>query len=58
MTVGMSAPPIGRISSTPNTSASAMMMGNAQDWDGSIVSQTPSSVATASSRKLTTFWPR
>ena len=57
ITVGMSAPPIGRISSTPKTSASAMMIGNAHDCVGSITSTTPSAAATPSSRKLTMFWP-
>ena len=51
MTVGMSAPPIGRISSTPKMSASAMMIGNAHDCVGSMISQPPSTVGRTEQRE-------
>ena len=48
ITVGMSAPPIGMISSTPNTSASATMTGNSSLCEGSTTSTTTSAMAAAS----------
>jgi hypothetical protein len=57
ITVGMSAPPMGRIKRTPNTKASTMTIGNIHDWVGSIVRAIPSAAAVPSSRKLTIFWP-
>jgi hypothetical protein len=56
MTVGMSAPPIGISSATPNASASTMMIGTAHDAVGSMTRYTPSSRAPASSERFTMFW--
>ena len=58
MTVGMSAPPIGMISSTPKASASTMMTGNRNDHSTGfrIDADHRTATATPSSRKLIWFW--
>ena len=54
MTVGMSAPPIGMISSTPKVSASAMMTPKASGAHAAVgLSTTPTPSAAASSRRPT-----
>ena len=57
MTVGMSAPPIGMIRSTPKASASTAMIGTIQVWPGSKTSTTTSARAAPSTAKFTAFWP-
>ena len=58
ITVGMSAPPIGMISSTPNTSDSPTMTGKSCHCVGSQIRPTPANTAIASSARFTAFWPR
>ena len=56
ITVGMSAPPIGMISSTPNSSASTMITGNRNaSATGWITSATPQPNAKASRPRFLTF---
>ena len=57
MTVGMSPPPIGMISRTPNSSERPVKVGKTQGGAGSTIIQTPSTTANASSDRLTKFWP-
>ena len=56
ITVGMSAPPIGRISSTPNTSDSTTTTGNSCQASGFTTRYRPAPIAIASSTKLKMFW--
>ena len=58
MTVGMSAPPIGMINSTPNASERRMSDANAGQNAGLIARYTPEAMASASSARLTRFWLR
>ncbi len=55
MTVGMSAPPIGMISSTPKTSDRTINAANAGQNSGRIDKYTPEAMASASSDRLTRF---
>ena len=57
MTVGMSPPPMGRISSTPNSSDKPVKVGKTHGGVGSTIIQTPSATANASSAMFTKFWP-
>ena len=58
MTVGMSAPPMGMISRTPNTSASRMMTGKSMGAHAAVgwsTSATPAANAIPNSARLVTF---
>ena len=55
--MGMSAPPIGMISSTPNTSARPMIPPNSGQFAGFITTPTPHSTAMPSSVKFTMLFP-
>ena len=58
MTVGMSAPPMGMISSTPNSVASPMITGNTVRADGAVgcsTSSTPRTTAPPSTPRFTKF---
>jgi hypothetical protein len=60
MTVGMSAPPIGMISRTPKSSASAMMTPKASGAHGAVgcsATAPARPTAVAASRRLITFCP-
>ncbi len=57
ITVGMSAPPIGMISSTPNASDSTMIAGNRNDsCSGRKMRAIPHTTATASRPRFEAFW--
>ena len=57
MTVGMSAPPIGMISSTPNSSESTMITGNRKDsCSGRKMSAMPHTTAIARRPRFDAFW--
>jgi hypothetical protein len=58
MTVGMSAPPIGRMSRTPKTSARPASTAKYCHCVGSRTSMTEQKTAMPSSRKVTRFWLR
>jgi len=60
ITVGMSAPPIGRMRRTPKSRESPMIArkaGPAQGASGDRTTATPSAAASASSARFTTFCP-
>ena len=57
MTVGMSAPPIGTISSTPNSRDRPAKMGNIHVCSGDTISAIPNRTAHARTNRLTMFWP-
>ena len=60
MTVGMSAPPMGMISSTPNSVASPMITGNTVRAAGAVgcsTNSTPRTRAAPSTPRLTKFCP-
>ena len=57
ITVGMSAPPMGMISSTPNNNASAAKSGNNTVCSGETINATPTPAAAAKTPRLTKFWP-
>ena len=58
ITVGMSAPPIGSTSSTPNNSDSTMTIGNSHEVSGRNTSTIAITIATPSRPRLMTFWLR
>ena len=58
MTVGMSAPPMGRISSTPKIVERPAKMGKIHVSPGDTMSRTPSPAATAKRMPFITFWLR
>ena len=57
ITVGMSAPPIGITSITPNTSDSTISTGNRNVHAGLTTSRMPMRTPAPISEKLTKFWP-
>ncbi len=57
MTVGMSAPPIGMINSTPKASEIKIISGNSSQAFGKNTNSTPAKMATPNSDKLIAFWP-
>ena len=57
MTVGMSAPPIGMISSTPKARPSTAMIGTIQSAFGLNTSTTTRTAPAPRIAKLMTFWP-
>ena len=56
ITVGMSAPPMGRIRSTPKARASATKIGKSHIAPGQITRATPHAAARARIARLRTFW--
>ena len=55
ITVGISAPPMGMISSTPNSSASAAKIGNSTLRSGETIKASPTPAAAAKTPRLTKF---
>ena len=58
MTVGISAPPIGRTSRTPKRSDSTITIGNSHGVAGRNTSTIATTIATPSRPRLITFWLR
>jgi hypothetical protein len=58
MTVGISAPPIGMMSSTPKTSDRTTISGKSCHVSGRAMSTTLAMSAVPSSARLVMFWPR
>ncbi len=58
MTVGMSAPPIGSTSRTPNNNDNTITIGNSHDISGRNIRVIAMTRATASRLRLMTFWLR
>ncbi len=57
ITVGMSAPPMGMMSSTPNNSASAVKIGKSTLCSGETIRASPTPAAAAKTPRFTKFWP-